>query len=134
MAITINVSPELETRLQAEAARKGLDAQRYIVETLQEHLQLSQQAASATSSEADLLQAINRGLSQQTWQRYRDLLKKRDAETLSANEQVELIAISDRIEETNARRLESLVQLARLRQVSLEQLMEALGIRPRSHG
>ena len=134
MEVTINIGPELEAQLQAEAARKGLDARGYIVDTLRERLQASRQTAHLSPDEADLLQAINQGPSQLTWQRYRELLEKRDAETLEANEQAELIAISDRIEEANARRLECLVKLARLRQVSLEQLMEDLGIRASAHG
>jgi hypothetical protein len=134
MEVTINISPELEAWLQAEATRKGLDARGYIVDTLRERLQASRQMAHLSLDEADLLQAINQGPSQQSWQRYRELLEKRNAETLKASEQVELIAISDRIEEANARRVECLAKLAQLRQVSLEQLMEDLGIRANPHG
>jgi hypothetical protein len=43
---------------------------------------------------------------------YRDFIQQRDAEALSADEQTELIAVSDQIEEANARRIECLVQLA----------------------
>jgi pantothenate kinase len=67
-------------------------------------------------------------LSQNTWQRYHHLIDKREAETLTASEQTELITISDQIEMANARRMESLVKLAQLRQTSLEELMSRLGL------
>ena len=109
MEVTINISPEMEAWLQVEAARKGIDAQDYIIDALQERLHKAHQTPYLARSEADLLQAINRGPSQQTWQRYRDLIQQRDAEALSPDEQAELIPISDQIEEANARRIECLV-------------------------
>ncbi len=80
-------------------------------------------------TEADLLQKINQGLSPELWQRYHDLIDKRRAETLTPNEQADLIALSDQIEEANAQRIGWLIELARLRQTTLEVLMEQLGIR-----
>lgn len=60
--------------------------------------------------EADLLQSINQSLSQIEWQRYRVLLSKRQAETLTPEEQAELIALSDRIEEAKVKRITYLAE------------------------
>jgi hypothetical protein len=78
--------------------------------------------------EAHLLQQINQGLPQETWQRYHELIDKRRAESLTPDEHATLIALSDQIEELNARRVGYLVELARLRQTPLEALMQQLGI------
>lgn len=86
-----------------------------------------------SETESTLLQQVNLGLSQEEWGHYRELIAKRRAETLTHDEQEELIALSDRIEEANARRMESLVKLARLRETPLEVLMEQLGIKAPSH-
>lgn len=80
--------------------------------------------------ESDLLQAINQSLSQIEWQRYRVLLGKRQSETLTLEEQSELIALSDRIEEANAQRIAFVAELADLRQTTLPALMDELGLKP----
>ena len=48
---------------------------------------------------------------------------------LTPAEQAEIIAISDRIEELNVHRMEKVLQLARLRKVTVDHLMEDLGLK-----
>lgn len=55
---------------------------------------------------ATLLQKINRSLARIQWQRYRELICKRQAEILMSEEQAELMAPSDQLEEANAKRIE----------------------------
>lgn len=62
------------------------------------------------------------------WQHYNELIAKHRAETLSAEEQTELIQISGGIEQANAERMAHLAELARLRHAPLENLMRELGI------
>ena len=76
-----------------------------------------------------MLQEINRGLPAETWRRYGELKEKRRAETLTPEEQAELIALSDQIEAMNVRRMESVIELARLRRTSVDALMDDLGIK-----
>jgi pantothenate kinase len=68
------------------------------------------------------------GLSEEEWQRYRELVVKRRAETLTPQERQELLSISDQIELANVRRIELLIKLAQLRKMPLKTLMESLGI------
>jgi hypothetical protein len=135
MTITINITPELESQLREQAAKQGLDASEYIVNALQKDLRQpqNQYAPSLPEAEAHLLQQINQGLPPEFWQRYHELLDKRRAETLAPDEQATLITLSDQIEEFNARRIECLIQLARLRQTSLPALMEQRGIKTPSY-
>lgn len=130
-AVTLELTPDLEVRIRREAARNGLDTQSYILSTLREKLTGARRSTvpGLTADEAALLREINRGLPQETWQRYSELKEKRQAETLTPEEHVELIALSDRVEEMNVRRMDNVVQLARLRQTSVDALMEDLGLK-----
>ncbi len=128
MTVTIDITPELESQLRDEAAKRGLDAKGYIVHTLEEHLRQTRSVRHLTKGEADLLRKINQGLPQKTWHRYNQLIQKRRLETLSSEEHAALIKISDQIEQVNAQRVEYLAQLAGIRRIPLEQLMRTLGI------
>ena len=133
--ITLDLSSELEAQLLAEAAKQGLDPQHYILETL--HTRLAANKATAThlpTAEADLLQQINLGLSADMWDEYYALIDKREVETLTAKEHNQLIEISDQIEALNVERIQALVQLAALRQQSLDDVMDDLGIKPVVYG
>ena len=133
--ITLDLSPELESQLRAEAAKQGLDPQRYILDTLYTRLAANQaEATHLPAAEADLLQQINLGLSAEMWDEYYALIDKRQAETLTADEHHRLIEISDQIEALNVERIQALVQLAALRQQSLEDVMGDLGIKPVVYG
>lgn len=128
MTLTIDIAPDLERQLRAEAARRGVDENAFIAQTLRERLESSAAAPCLPSAEAHLLQQINQGLSTEEWQRYNALIARRQAEALSTDEQSDLVALSDRLEELNAIRVQALVDLARLRRTLLPDLMQALGI------
>ena len=78
--------------------------------------------------EANLLLAINRTLEPRKRRHYRRLCAKRRAGTLSRAEHRELLRLGDETEEINADRAKSLVAMAALRKVSVQELMESLGI------
>jgi predicted DNA binding CopG/RHH family protein len=127
--ITLQLPPELEQKLRAEAAKQGINPDRYILNALQERLQVSRHSKLPLSkAEADLLEQINIGLPAQRWQEYHSLLAKRRAETLTEAEQSTLIAISDRIEQANVQRVRALIALAEMRGTDLSTLMRQLGI------
>ena len=84
------------------------------------------------SRASDLLKEINIGLSAATWTEYHLLIAKRQAETLTDEEQQKLIEISDRLEIANVRRMKALIELATLRGQPVSIVMQELGI-PESH-
>lgn len=118
----------MDSQLRAEAARQGLDAYAYVMKTLREALNPPAIGFCVSQSESELLMEINAGLPEETWRRYSELIEKRRAETLTPDEQQTLIEICDQIERQNGRRVERLVQLARLRGVTLAQLADQLGM------
>lgn len=130
MTLRLEITPELESQLRAEATKHGLEPDAYVVQALQSQLAQTQSPKTPHLSETEtrLLQTINEGLPPETWQHYNKLIEKRQAETLTPDEHKTLVELSDRIEELNARRIEHLAELARLRQTSLSALMQQLGI------
>lgn len=134
MTLTIDLTPELEAQLRAEAASKGVDASTFVVRALEKQLQRkSNQRVPSTLSqeESALLQQINQGLPETVWQEYHDLVAKRRSEILTPEEHTRLIALSDSIEEAHAVRMAHVAELARWRQVPLKTLMGQLGLKPR---
>ena len=130
MTINLNVTPELERKLKQVARQMGLAPDTYIMQLLQQDLQTHAASARLSPEESKLLQEINTSLSTIEWERYRLLQAKRNAETLSAQEQAELIALSDQIENANVRRMQAVAELARVRKTTVPALVETLGLSP----
>ena len=78
--------------------------------------------------ETTLLQKINEGLSEASWNRYHALYAKLEAETLTAEEHLQLRTLSNEIEMANAARLGLVWELAKLRGKTFEQMMADLGM------
>jgi hypothetical protein len=132
MTITIYLPPDLEKRLRDKANAAGVAAEDIVLDAVAERLGQSATLTGPvemTEDESQLLQGINRGLPESSWQRYHQLAAARRAETLTEPEHAELMTLTDQIELAHAERLAKLVQLARLRKVDVDDLMEELGIR-----
>lgn len=91
-------------------------------------LRLRQAAPVLSQDETELLMRINQGVPADIQLRYDTLIAKRAAETLTAEEHAELLRLTDQIEQIDANRMEQLVALAQMRQISLAQLLRDLGI------
>jgi hypothetical protein len=86
-----------------------------------------------TADESRLLERINQGLAANDRARMRTLSEKRDNESLLEAEWDETAALTDRLELLHADRLDALVELAKLRGVTLDEMMSQLGIRFPDH-
>jgi len=84
-------------------------------------------------NESELLREINKGFPSDFWNRYHNLQKKRRDETLSDEEQAELLQCSDNIEIANVERVRHIVRLAELQKVALPILVEQLKITPAAY-
>jgi transcriptional regulator with XRE-family HTH domain len=126
MSIQIDLSEQLELRLQEEAAKAGVHPEDYVVATLSRYLQVEPNVSAATDDE--LLEFISGGLSESDWTHYYELVQKREQELISETELDELVRLTDRIEHLNAARAKCLVELASRRGISLDALMQQLGI------
>jgi hypothetical protein len=93
-------------------------------------LQAQRKAPRLPRVEAQLLLKINQGVPSNIQPRYDELVAKRRAGTLTQSEHAELLRLTDRMEQLEAKRVEYLARLARLRKTSLTALMQDLNIRP----
>jgi hypothetical protein len=131
MTFTINLKPELESRLRGEAARNGVDPDTYLVQTLEERLGKGPpDQPRLPAAESELLLKINSGPPGLDWDRYHALLARNRDEMITLAEHKELIAMIHTVEKANAERIVHLVELSRLRGVSLDSLMKSLDISP----
>ena len=96
-------------------------------------LKARERTIALSEREAELLFKINKGLPSATQRRLNELIDKRRAETISAKELRELKKLTDQIEKADAKRLELLTELARLRNVPLRKLIKQLGLKPVPH-
>lgn len=130
MTLILDMAPEMEAQVREKAAREGLEPERYVLGAVEELLGQQGQASEPhlNRAESELLQQINEGLPADTWREYRMLIAKRDAETLTEEEYQALIRLTDTVEIAHARRIGHLVELANLRETTLDELMDALGI------
>jgi hypothetical protein len=97
-------------------------------------LRARRRVRSPSAAETTLLQRINQGLPREQQERYQALLDRRNARTLTQEEHEELLRLTDQVEQAEADRAAALVELAQLRQVSVDHLLRELGIHPASHG
>jgi hypothetical protein len=94
-------------------------------------LQARRRALVLPSAESELLMKINEGLPEEVYERYDVLIEKRREGNLTEAEYKELLELTDLTEKENVERIQHLVELAQLRNTTLPELMESLGIKPR---
>ena len=132
MTLTIELTADLEEQLHEQAAASGVNAETFVMDSVTDRLKRLRDGTNASreqrlsAGESRLMQEINRGPDDATWQRYRSLVRKRQDETISSEELSELIRLSDLIEGDHVRRLRAVAELAGLRGTTLEVLMKEM--------
>ena len=127
---TIQIEANLSFEQLLNAARQmsrhelALFAERVLL------LRAQREARVLPSAEVDLLLQINHPVPASLQARYEALLKRRDSRTLSPAEHEELLQLTDQVELLEAERVKHLIELARLRQISLDDLMQQMGLQP----
>jgi hypothetical protein len=91
-------------------------------------LQAERKAPHLSPAESKLLIRINQGLPPELRERLALLKARREDESITDAEYEELTRLSDRAEELHAERMAAMAELAKLRGVSLPELMNQLGI------
>ncbi len=91
-------------------------------------LRIRRETPDKQKEEAMLLKKINKSLPIEQIQRFRVLNQKRLEDDIAEPEYAELLILLDKIEKLNVSRLKYLTSLARLRKVSVRELMNQLGI------
>ena len=131
MSITIQINPSLEKRLRQKANLEGValdDLIEQVLENWSESVPPGE-SDSKKHKETTLLQQINStGFSDDFWLKYNALIHKRQSETISDEELAQLIKMSDQLEKANVRRLKYIIELSKIRNIPVRDLMSQLGI------
>ena len=130
---TIRVRAELSAQELLRAAKKlsPHELDKFVTDV--KALEVQRQMSRLSPKEKALLARINEGLPKALRTRYYGLIEKRRAETLSKREYRELLRLTDEVEKLQVERVKLMVKLSRLRNTSLERLMEELPIKTPSH-
>jgi hypothetical protein len=124
----IQVETSVDQILQAVKQLSTTELDTFLTQVIA--LRARHQAESLSDRETALLTRINQGLSTGEAARYAVLIERRDTEVLSSAEHNELVTLSDELEILQAERVKALIQLADVRGISLDTLMQQLGIGP----
>ncbi len=128
MTLLVDLPPEIEARVHEAAEAEGIDTAAYVREVMTASHPFP--AAPASMTEKEPVEEINRGFSEAFWDRFRYLVARRQAETMTPAEQKEAISMSDRTENWDAERLQCLLELSQRRGKSVQELMTEMGVRP----
>jgi hypothetical protein len=124
-ALTIELDSLTEKRLQQRSLQEGRKKEELAAKLLASSLAIS---TLSDVTEAQLLERINQGWDEATWARYHELVGLRKAESLTQAEHQELCTLTNQREIAHANRLRDVAELAKLRNVTLEEAMTQLGI------
>ena len=126
---TIQVDTEQLLHAALQLPRSELD--QFVTRLLV--LRIQHDTPRLTQGEAELLLKINEDLPLAVQQRLDELISKRQTQSLTPAEHQELIHLTEQSEKVDADRMQHLLGLAALRNVSLDEVMRQLGIHPVLH-
>lgn len=121
-----SIQVDTEQLLQAAAQLPRFEFEKFL--TKLHALRRQADVPHLSQRESELLRQINQSLPQPTQKRYEALRKRRRNSSLTAAEEREFLALTKQREQFDVERLQSLAELARLRDITLPALLQQLGI------
>ena len=128
MTLEVELSPEQESWLRQTAARAGIDQRAALLTVIERQRAVEDPLAGLSNDEEQLSRDIKRQLPAELCERHRQLAQNCQAETLTPEENRELIELIDIIEADHAARLARVLKLAQLRGASFDQVMQQFGL------
>ncbi|MCX6048453.1 MAG: STAS/SEC14 domain-containing protein [Chloroflexi bacterium] len=125
--VTSKIELDFDEVLQGVARLETIELEQFAEKIIA--LRAQRRAPSLPQNEAELLEKINQGMSPDIRSRYAELNIKLHEETITPEEQQELLNLTDQRELADAERIRNLITLAELRNVSVDDLIIQLGIR-----
>jgi hypothetical protein len=130
MSLIIQLPITTEHYLRESATREGMPLERYISQLLTAtSILTSAKNKKKPLTESALLKHIQLAVQADDLEEYHRLRTLFKSNTITDAERETLIQLYDLIEIAHAKRMDYVLQLAKLRHVSLEQAMEDLGIK-----
>ena len=131
MTLVLELPPFIESQVREAAQAEGVEVSALMSEAAQAYMRQHDPIQPLT--ETELLARINQsGFPETFWDRFRILVAKHTAGTLTLQEQQELLRHTEQTENRDAERLPYLFQLADRRGVTIQALMTQLGLSPAS--
>ncbi len=126
--ITINIDPRLAEAYNQAPAPRRKKALLAIKQALQELVETK--APRLSKKETELFLIINQGLPVDQQKRIEELTEKMEFESITDAEHAELLQLTDAMEGAQVKRLKAVVELAKVRNVSLDEMLRQLGWEP----
>jgi len=126
-----NVPIEYDQLLNTALRMRRPELERFVARLFA--LKAREENPNLSKAETRLLLKINQDLPAATRQRLNELIEKRQTSVITPAELAELIQLSEQAEEFGVKRLKHLMDLAALRNIPLDKLMQQLGIKPVPH-
>ena len=126
-----NVQIEYDQLLHAALRMRRPELERFVARLFA--LKAREETPNLSKAETRLLLKINQDLPAATRQRLNELIDKRQAHVITPAELAELIQLTEQAEELGVKRLKHLIDLAVLRNITLDELMRQLGLKPVPH-
>ncbi len=126
MSLTLTLPYHTEAQLRELAQQQGVSTETYVAQLLES---FTRQQDLREATETQLLQQLDLGFSEREWGRYHHLVGLRQDGRLGEAEHQELLALSSRLEHANVRRMGVLAELAKRRQIPVEQLVHEVASR-----
>lgn len=123
-----NIQIELRDIIKSVAQLETSELEQFVNQL--NNLLAIRKAPNLPVKEAELLLKINQWLPPELKQKYDELTAKRRDFMLSKVEHEQLLELVEIVEMQHVERMKNLIELAKLRQISLDELMETLGIMP----
>jgi hypothetical protein len=125
---TIQIEANLSSEQLLNAARQmpRRELHQFVEQVL--FLRAQHERGAIPVAESELLLKINQPVPADVQHRYDELIERRDARTLTPEEHDELLRLTDQVELLEAERMKHLIDLAKLRQVPLNEVMRQLGL------
>jgi hypothetical protein len=129
MSLILQINPSLERRIHQTALRRGVEMSQFVVQFLEANFPEEKPKPKKIShKEIELLKKIELAIPIEVWERYHILRAKRQNDSITSDEISEYTYINQQIETANVARLRTLIELAKIRKVSLDELMNQLGL------
>ena len=130
MTLTVELPASLEQRIRARAAELGGDPETVVANLVRDHLSLEVAApfTALTEEETRWFKQVNEVPPAGVRERWRELDRLRRTGQLTENQQAELTKLYDQIEAHHVRRIAAAAELAKLWQVSLDSVIDQLGL------
>ncbi|TYQ28301.1 STAS/SEC14 domain-containing protein [Pseudanabaena sp. UWO311] len=128
--ITVQTQLPFEQLIQTVEQLDASELEQLIAQAIR--VQTKRKTLSLPKDQSLLLQQITQCIPNQLQERYDLLIGKRQDNALTDEEYQELINLGEHIEAIDVKRLENLTKLAKLRQISLNELIQDFQLQPQA--